>query len=94
MTQIARRGRKIWVRIFLDKPVIARPAEKCMGSGKRSPKYWVAAVKPGWVLYEMGGVTENISRRAISVASSFHSFIGEQYKRRDARRNGGVLHHR
>ena len=47
MTQIARRGGKIWVRIFLDKPVIVRPAEKCVGSGKGSLKYWVVVVKPG-----------------------------------------------
>ncbi|KAM0070875.1 50S ribosomal protein L16 [Helianthus debilis subsp. tardiflorus] len=70
MTRNARRGGKIWVRIFPDKPVIVRPAETRMGSGKGSPKYWVAVVKPGRILYEMGGVTENIARRAISIAAS------------------------
>ena len=70
MTRNARRGGKIWVRIFPDKPGTVRPAETRMGSGKGSPEYWVAVVKPGRILYEMGGVTENIARRAISIASS------------------------
>nr|UFK62374.1 ribosomal protein L16 [Emilia sonchifolia] len=70
MTRNARRGGKIWVRIFPDKPVTVRPAETRMGSGKGSPEYWVAVVKPGQILYEMGGVTENIARRAISIAAS------------------------
>ena len=70
MTRNARRGGKIWVRIFPDKPVTLRPAETRMGSGKGSPEYWVAVVKPGRILYEMGGVTENIARRAISIAAS------------------------
>ena len=70
MTRYARRGGKIWLRIFPDKPVTVRPAETRMGSGKGSPEYWVSVVKPGRILYEMGGVTENIARRAISIASS------------------------
>ncbi|KAL7606175.1 50S ribosomal protein L16, chloroplastic-like [Lactuca sativa] len=70
MTRNARRGGKIWVRIFPDKPVTVRPAETRMGSGKGSPEYWVAVVKPSRILYEMGGVTENIARRAISIATS------------------------
>nr|ATL62490.1 ribosomal protein L16 [Coptosapelta flavescens] len=70
MTRNVRRGGKIWVRIFPDKPVTVRPAETRMGSGKGSPEYWVAVVKPGRILYEMGGVTENIARRAISIAAS------------------------
>jgi large subunit ribosomal protein L16 len=70
MTRKARRGGKIWVRIFPDKPVTVRPAETRMGSGKGSPEYWVAVVKPGRILYEMGGVTKNIARRAISIAAS------------------------
>ena len=70
MTRTARRGGKIWVRIFPDKPVTVRPAETRRGSGKGSPEYWVAVVKPGRILYEMGGVTENIARRAISIAAS------------------------
>ena len=70
MTRYARRGGKLWIRIFPDKPVTVRPAETRMGSGKGSPEYWVAVVKPGRILYEMGGVTENIARRAISIAAS------------------------
>nr|YP_010811003.1 ribosomal protein L16 [Myoporum betcheanum]YP_010811089.1 ribosomal protein L16 [Eremophila crassifolia]YP_010821753.1 ribosomal protein L16 [Eremophila behriana]YP_010821839.1 ribosomal protein L16 [Myoporum brevipes]YP_010872522.1 ribosomal protein L16 [Lindenbergia indica]UOH97909.1 ribosomal protein L16 [Myoporum betcheanum]UOH97967.1 ribosomal protein L16 [Eremophila crassifolia]UOI11380.1 ribosomal protein L16 [Eremophila behriana]UOI11552.1 ribosomal protein L16 [Myoporum brevipes len=70
MTRNARRGGKIWVRIFPDKPVTVRPAETRMGSGKGSPEYWVAVVKPGRILYEIGGVTENIARRAILIAAS------------------------
>ncbi|CAH9117218.1 unnamed protein product [Cuscuta epithymum] len=70
MTRNARRGGKIWVRIFPDKPVTVRPAETRMGSGKGSPEYWVAVVKPGRILFEMGGVTKNIARKAISIAAS------------------------
>ncbi|CAL9779174.1 unnamed protein product, partial [Musa acuminata subsp. burmannicoides] len=61
MTRYARRGGKIWLRIFPDKPVIVRPAETRMGSGKGSPEYWVSVVKPGRILYEMGGVSKAIA---------------------------------
>ncbi|GLT62194.1 hypothetical protein SLA2020_348500 [Shorea laevis] len=70
MTRNVRRGGKIWVRIFPDKPVTVRPAETRMGSGKGSPEYWVAIVKPGRILYEMGGVAESVARKAISIAAS------------------------
>nr|YP_009435173.1 ribosomal protein L16 [Lobelia linearis]ATG25174.1 ribosomal protein L16 [Lobelia linearis] len=70
MTRNARRGGKIWVRIFPDKSVTVRTTETRMGSGKGDPKYWVAVVRPGRILYELGGVTENIARRAISIAAS------------------------
>nr|ASA35034.1 ribosomal protein L16 [Isotoma hypocrateriformis] len=70
MTRNARRGGKIWVRIFPDKAVTVRAAETRMGSGKGSPEYWVVVVKPGRILYEIGGVTENIARRAISIAGA------------------------
>nr|YP_010759935.1 ribosomal protein L16 [Cuscuta chinensis]AZL92808.1 ribosomal protein L16 [Cuscuta chinensis]WCF05491.1 ribosomal protein L16 [Cuscuta chinensis]WEY29826.1 ribosomal protein L16 [Cuscuta chinensis] len=70
MTRNARRGGKLWVRIFPDKPVTIRPAETRMGSGKGSPEFWVAVVKPGRILYEMDGVTQNIARRAIAIAAS------------------------
>nr|YP_009975299.1 50S ribosomal protein L16 [Drypetes indica]QNK04641.1 50S ribosomal protein L16 [Drypetes indica] len=71
LTRNVRRGGKIWVRIFPDKPVTIRSPETRMGSGKGkgSPKYWVAVVKPGKILYEMGGVRENIARKAISIAA-------------------------
>lgn len=70
MSRNVRRGGQIWVRIFPDKPVTVRPTETRMGSGKGSPESWVAVVKPGKILYEMGGVPENIARKAISIAAS------------------------
>uniref|UniRef100_A0AB38ZL66 Large ribosomal subunit protein uL16c n=2 Tax=Salsola TaxID=151233 RepID=A0AB38ZL66_9CARY len=70
MTRNARRGGKIWLRIFPDKPITVRPAETRMGSGKGSPEYWVAVVKPGRILYEISGVSENVARRAIAIAAS------------------------
>nr|YP_010445274.1 ribosomal protein L16 [Pyankovia brachiata]UTJ90775.1 ribosomal protein L16 [Pyankovia brachiata] len=72
MTRNARRGGKIkiWLRIFPDKPVTVRPAETRMGSGKGSPEYWVAVVKPGRILYEISGVSENVARKAITIAAS------------------------
>nr|QZJ29260.1 ribosomal protein L16 [Aquilegia ecalcarata]QZJ29341.1 ribosomal protein L16 [Aquilegia ecalcarata]QZJ29422.1 ribosomal protein L16 [Aquilegia ecalcarata]QZJ29503.1 ribosomal protein L16 [Aquilegia ecalcarata]QZJ29584.1 ribosomal protein L16 [Aquilegia ecalcarata] len=70
MTRYARRGGKIWVRIFPDKSVTVRATETRMGSGKGSPEYWVSVVKPGRILYEMGGVSEIVAREAISIAAS------------------------
>nr|YP_011026641.1 ribosomal protein L16 [Lenophyllum guttatum]WQN00721.1 ribosomal protein L16 [Lenophyllum guttatum] len=70
MSRNVRRGGKIWVRIFPDKPVTVRPAETRMGSGKGSPEYWVAVVKPGRILYEIGGVAESVARKAIQIAAS------------------------
>ncbi|KAK8491097.1 hypothetical protein V6N11_063130 [Hibiscus sabdariffa] len=70
MTRNVRRDGKIWVRIFPDKPVTVRPTETRMGSGKGSPEYWVAVVKPGRILYEMSGVAENIARKAILIVAS------------------------
>nr|YP_009160622.1 ribosomal protein L16 [Sciaphila densiflora]AKR17952.1 ribosomal protein L16 [Sciaphila densiflora] len=69
MTQYARRGGKIWVRIFPDKPVTIRPVETRMGSGKGSPEYWVFVVKPGRILYEMKGVSETVARAAVEIAA-------------------------
>ncbi|KAG4208912.1 hypothetical protein ERO13_A03G162750v2, partial [Gossypium hirsutum] len=70
MTRNVRRGGKIWVRIFPDKPITVRPTKIRMGSGKGSPEYWVAVVKPSRILYEMSGVAENIARKAISVVAN------------------------
>jgi large subunit ribosomal protein L16 len=70
MTRYVRRGGKIWVRIFPDKPITVRPVETRMGSGKGSPEYWVSIVKPRRILYEMGGVSETVAREAISLAAS------------------------
>jgi large subunit ribosomal protein L16 len=69
MTRYVRRGGKIWIRIFPDKPVTMRPAETRMGSGKGAPEYWVAVVKPGRVMYEISGVPETIAREAMRLAS-------------------------
>ncbi|GAB2225651.1 hypothetical protein Droror1_Dr00028170 [Drosera rotundifolia] len=70
MIRKARRGGKIWIRIFPDKVVTARSAETRMGSGKGSPKYWVAVVKPGRILYEIRGVSKEIARKALSLVAS------------------------
>jgi large subunit ribosomal protein L16 len=70
MTRYIRRGGKIWIRIFPDKPITMRPAETRMGSGKGSPEFWVAVVKPGRILFEIGGVTEEIAREAMRLADT------------------------
>ena len=69
MTRYVKRGGNIWIKIFPDKPVTEKPAETRMGSGKGSPEYWVAVVKPGRVLFEMGGVSEEIAREAMRLAA-------------------------
>ncbi len=68
MTRTTKRGGKVWIKIFPDKPVTAKPAETRMGSGKGAPEYWVAVVKPGRVLFEMGGIDEAIAREALRLA--------------------------
>nr|YP_009938574.1 50S ribosomal protein L16 [Apostasia ramifera]QGW13147.1 ribosomal protein L16 [Apostasia shenzhenica]QNU40268.1 50S ribosomal protein L16 [Apostasia ramifera] len=70
ITRYARRGGKIWVRIFPDKPVTVRPTETRMGSGKGSPEYWVSVVKPRRILYEISGVSETVARTAMGIAAS------------------------
>jgi large subunit ribosomal protein L16 len=69
MTRYIRRGGKIWIRIFPDKPVTMRPAETRMGSGKGSPEFWVAVVKPGRIMFEIAGVSEEIAREAMRLAA-------------------------
>ena len=69
MTRYIRRGGKIWIRIFPDKPVTMRPAETRMGSGKGAPEYWVAVIKPGRILYEITGVPEATAREAMRLAA-------------------------
>ena len=69
MTRYIKRGGKVWIKIFPDKPVTAKPAETRMGSGKGSPEYWVAVVKPGRVLFEMNGVSEEVAKEAMRLAS-------------------------
>nr|AHK09981.1 ribosomal protein L16 [Prototheca wickerhamii] len=70
ITRQVRRGGKLWIRLFPDKPVTMRPAETRMGSGKGAPEYWVAVVKPGKVLYELKGVSETSARLALKLAAS------------------------
>ena len=69
MTRYVKRGGKVWIKIFPDKPITEKPAETRMGSGKGSPEYWVAVVKPGRVMFEMDGVTEEQAREAMRLAS-------------------------
>lgn len=68
MTRYTKRGGKVWIKIFPDKPVTEKPAETRMGSGKGSPEYWVAVVKPGRVMFEIGGVSEEVAREAMRLA--------------------------
>ncbi len=69
MTRYVKRGGKIWIRIFPDKPVTMRPAETRMGSGKGSPEFWVAVVKPGRIMFEMAGVPESVAKEAMRLAA-------------------------
>ena len=69
MTRYTKRGGQVWIKIFPDKPVTQKPAETRMGSGKGSPEYWVAVVKPGRVMFEIGGVSEEVAREALRLAS-------------------------
>lgn len=69
MTRYVRRGGKIWIRVFPDKPITMRPAETRMGSGKGNPEFWVAVVKPGRIIFEIAGVPEETAREAMRLAS-------------------------
>ena len=69
MTRHTKRGGKVWIKIFPDKPITEKPAETRMGSGKGSPEYWVAVVKPGRVMFEIAGVSEEVAREALRLAS-------------------------
>jgi large subunit ribosomal protein L16 len=70
MTRHIKRGGKVWIRIFPDKPITRKPAETRMGKGKGNPEAWVAVVKPGRVMFELEGVTEDVARRAMELASA------------------------
>nr|QVQ56789.1 ribosomal protein L16 [Erythrocystis saccata] len=69
ITRYVKRGGKIWIRVFPDKPVTARPAETRMGSGKGAPEYWVAVIKPGHILFEISGVPKNTAQAAMKLGS-------------------------
>jgi large subunit ribosomal protein L16 len=69
MTRYIKRGGKVWIKIFPDKPITQKPAETRMGSGKGSPEHWVAVVKPGRIMFEIAGVSEEVAREALRLAS-------------------------
>ena len=69
MTRYIKRGGKVWIKIFPDKPITKKPAETRMGKGKGAPEYWVAVVKPGRVMFEIAGVSEEVAREALRLAS-------------------------
>lgn len=69
ITRHAKRGCKVWVRIFPDKPITRKPAETRMGKGKGTPEYWVSVVRPGRILYEVSGLSEDVAREAMRLAS-------------------------
>lgn len=70
MTRYIKRGGQVWIKIFPDKPITEKPAETRMGSGKGSPEYWVAVVKPGRVMFEIAGVSEELAREAMRLAAN------------------------
>ena len=70
MTRYVKRGGKVWIKIFPDKPITEKPAETRMGSGKGSPEYWVAVVKPGRIMFEIAGVDESLAREAMRLAAN------------------------
>ncbi len=70
MTRYIKRGGQVWIKIFPDKPITEKPAETRMGSGKGSPEYWVAVVKPGRIMFEIGGVSEEVAREAMRLAAN------------------------
>ena len=88
MTRFVKRGGQVWIKIFPDKPVTAKPAETRMGSGKGAPEYWCAVVKPGRVLFEMKGVPEEVAREALRLAS--HKLpIKSKFIKRDLNEKSG-----
>ena len=88
MTRFIKRGGKVWIKIFPDKPVTAKPAETRMGSGKGAPEYWVAVVKPGRVLFELNGIPEETAREALRLAS--HKLpIKTKFHKRENLQTGG-----
>ena len=70
MTRYIKRGGKVWIKIFPDKPITEKPAETRMGSGKGSPEYWVAVIKPSRIMFEIGGVSEELAREAMRLAAN------------------------
>ena len=89
LTRYTKRGGQVWIKIFPDKPVTEKPAETRMGSGKGSPEYWVAVVKPGRILFEIAGVSEEVAREALRLASHKLPLKTKYVKREDNKEVGG-----
>ena len=89
MTRYTKRGGQVWIKIFPDKPITEKPAETRMGSGKGSPEYWVAVVKPGRVMFEIAGVPEETAREALRLASHKLPCKTKIVKRADESETGG-----
>ena len=89
MTRYTKRGGQVWIKIFPDKPVTAKPAETRMGSGKGSPEYWVAVVKPGRVLFEIAGVPEEVAREALRLGRHKLRWKTKTVAKRAESENGG-----
>ena len=89
LTRYTKRGGQVWIKIFPDKPVTEKPAETRMGSGKGSPEYWVAVVKPGRVLFEIAGVPEEVAREALRLASHKLPLKTKFLKREEKNEAGG-----
>ena len=88
MTRYTKRGGKVWIKIFPDKPITQQPAETRMGKGKGSPEYWVAVVKPGRVMFEIGGVSEAVAREALRLASHKLPIKTKVVKKEEAEKGG------
>ncbi len=84
ITRSAKKGCKVWIRIFPDKPITKKPAETRMGKGKGNPEYWVAVIKPGRIIYEISGVSEDIAREAFKLASHKLPLATRFVKRQEA----------
>ena len=91
INRYVKRGGKLWIKIFPDKPVTEKPAETRMGSGKGSPEYWVAVVKPGRVLFEIAGVTEEVATEAMRLASHILPISTKFVTRSDFEEMGGEI---
>jgi len=89
MSRSVKRGGNIWIKVFPDKPITEKPAETRMGSGKGSPEYWVAVVKPGRILFEMGGVSEEVAKEAMRLAAHKLPIKTKFVTREDAQEKGG-----
>lgn len=83
ITRFVKRGGKVWIRVFPDKPITRKPAETRMGSGKGNPEFWVAVIKPGRIIYEMEGVSPEIAEEALRLAAYKMPFATKIVKRED-----------